>query len=894
MNRPPRFSERFLNWFCPPVLLEEIQGDLEEQFQSDIKWMSTRSARWHYTKRVLSFFRPSIIFRNKFHFDFLHMSMLSSYFKISWRYLGKNPTFSAINIIGLALGIAAALLVYQFVSFQKTYDDFHENRSSIYRVTTEWNRTANNNDHRATTVPWSGPAVKEAFPEVINFTRLAPIDVFTGPNAVSYGNMKIEEQRIFLADTTFFQMFSFEFVKGNPEFALNDPGSVVVTESIARKYFKTEDPIGKILYINTHGNLGENKSDLYSVTAVVKDPPANSHLSFDFLLSFNLIYKGLHNGSTYWHWDYTYCYLQLHPKVDIGALEKKISALRVKQFGKDMQYYKDQIDFKLQPLADIHLTSELKNEIADVTDGSNLYFLMLIGICILFCGYINYVNLSTVKAIERKMEIGVRKVVGSSKGQLIVQLLVESFVLNSAALILGVILFYIGVPIIEALFNINWPSWTLSHFTWEFIVIALSVFLIGILLSTMYPAFVLARFKPAVVLKGGNLFSKDRNYSLRHVLIVVQFVFCIAFSVLTYSLYRQQQFMQQHSLGMSINDVLTVKGYGFQSYNVYETFQQKLASFPFVESVGTSTTAPGEEISDLSFNRTVSVAGKNSGEKKLKVVLVDENFFDVLKIEFVAGENFNRKTDKDVAIINDAAAAALGYNADDVLNERLTGLAQVDPKVIGVIKNYNQRSLKNDYDPMVFMVMRDNDYGWNKRYFYVRMNHHETGHLSENLTRIEDVWKDINPEKPFTYFYLDTFFNQQYNDDRTITSLFVFFSGFSIFISFLGLFGLVAYSTLQRTKEIGVRKVLGASVENILALLSKDFLKLIGIASFVAVPLVYLGLKYWLQQYAFRMDITIWIFALPLIFIFSIAFVTVVLKSLKVATANPVDSLKYE
>jgi putative ABC transport system permease protein len=896
-HTPPKLVHRFLRWFCPNELLEGIEGDIAERFEEDIDRDGIQKANINYLKNVMAFFRPAIVARNKFVIDLIPAGMIRSYFTISWRYLSKNKTFSAINIVGLAFGMAAALLVYEFVSFEKSYDRFHQNGDQIFRVTTEWNKEVTPNDQRATTIAWSGPGVKEAFPEVIDYARFAPIDIFTGANAVRYKDVKIPEQRIFLADPSFFKIFSFPFLSGDPVTALVDPGSIVITASIAEKYFKGEDPMGKFLFIDTHGNVTERESDMYKITGVVKDPPANSHLTFDFLLSFNMIYSDFHSGSMYWHWDYTYCYLLLHPNANVDELEKKMSTLRVKEFGKDMQHFKDVIDFNLQPLNDIHLYSSLHGEISANSDGRTLSFLIAVGICILACAYINYVNLSTVKAVERKTEIGIRKVVGSTKIQLVIQLLVEAFVLNGAALLFAILIFRLSVPVIESAFNIRWPEFDFSFFDGNFFVIASGIFASGILLSVLYPAFVLSRFRPAVALKGGHHLQGTRGMSLRHSLIVLQFVFCIVFALGTYSLFRQQQFMLNYDLGMNLNRVLAVKGYGFQSYQVYENFRDQLATSPNVESVGTATTTPGDEIIDLSFNRIVSITGKEPAEKRLKMILVDEHFFNTLKVQLLAGRSFNPATaEKNVAMLNEAAAKLLGFDdPSQIINESVTAIAAVDPKIIGVIKNYNQRSLKNDFDPIIFLPMKDNDYSWNKRYFFVRFTDAQSPEdFAGYITAVEKVWKDVNPDKPFQYFFADSYFEHQYASDKTATSLFLFFASFVIFIACLGLFGMVAYTTLQRTKEIGVRKVMGASVNDILALLSKDFLKLISISTLIGVPVVVAGIQMWLQQYSFRIEITVWLLMLPLVCIFAIAMATVIFRSRKVAVSNPVDSLRYE
>ncbi len=897
-STPPKFALRLLEWFCPPGLSESIEGDLVEQFEEDSKVRGVRKAKGKFVLNVIKFFRPGIILRNRFSIEFMNITLLLNYFKISYRYLAKHKTFAAVNILGLSLGMAASFLIYEYVRFEKSYDSFHENVSNIYRITTEWNSKQTPDDKRATTVPWSGPNVKEAFPEVIEYSRFVSLSTMTGDNSVRFKDKNISEINIYLADPGFLKIFSFPLLQGNAASALSNPHQVIITKSIAEKYFQKENPIGKSLVIDTHGNLSGND---YLITGVIENPPATSHLTFDFLISYSSMWQGLNNGSTYWHWDNTYCYVLLRPNVNVKSLEKKISDLRVKQFGNEFGDWKDIIDFKLQPLKEIHLYSSLKGEVAMNGDGRSVNFLVIVGIFILLSAYINYINLSTSKALERKTEIGVRKVVGSTKIQLTIQLLVESIVINCFAVMLAVIIAKVSQPILENIFNIHWPVLTLEWITQEFLLTTLCVVFAGILLSTFYPAFVITSFRPVEVLKGSkssNL-STGNRWTLRQSLTVVQFIFCIGFTTATFALYRQLQFMKSYDLGMNMEKVIAVRSYGFQSYESFQNFKARLSSSSLISSVASSSAAPGDEIEMLGLKPKVRV-GNNPELKELKVIGVDEDFFKTLHVDFLSGRNFDTgsKTENDAVILNEAAVQLLGYgDSEKILHQPLHNLTDKESKIVGVIKNYHQRSLKNEYEPIVFVPkwVEAHRLGWNKNYYFVRLN--PTNNISDiqkAIGEMETAWKASTSEHPFNYFFLDNYFDSHYKAETTFSSLFLFFSCFAIFISCLGLFGWVAYTTLQRTKEIGIRKVLGASVQNILMLLSKEFVKLILIASILTTPLVLLGLQNWLKAYAFRIQLTIWLFALPLLLIFCLALITVVLKSLKVAISNPVDSIRYE
>jgi putative ABC transport system permease protein len=373
----------------------------------------------------------------------------------------------------------------------------------------------------------------------------------------------------------------------------------------------------------------------------------------------------------------------------------------------------------------------------------------------------------------------------------------------------------------------------------------------------------------------------------------------MAFMTGTFVLYRQVRFMKNYDLGMNMDQVIAVKGYGFQSYKTYENFKTRLTTSPVITSIGSSSAAPSDEINLQGLVYKLR-AGENPETAEIKMVNVDADFFKTLEVEFIAGRNFDQesKTDGQAVILNETAAQALGFDEmNKIIHQPLHNLKAKPSEIIGVIKNYNQLSLKNPYEPIVFIPnwIRENDLGWNSFYFFIRINPaHQQDRIAQAVTEMEKAWKAVVPEHPFNYFFLDNYFDRQYKSDTTFSSLFLFFSLFAIFITCIGLFGLVAYTTLQRTKEIGIRKVLGASVENILVLLSKDLVVLMCIAATIATPFIVVGLQHWLETYAFRINLSTWIFALPLLVIFLLAYATVIFKSLKVATANPIESIRYE
>jgi putative ABC transport system permease protein len=426
----------------------------------------------------------------------------------------------------------------------------------------------------------------------------------------------------------------------------------------------------------------------------------------------------------------------------------------------------------------------------------------------------------------------------------------------------------------------------------------------GIVFSSLYPVFMLASFKPVEVLKANKSVFKSAGIDIRKLLMIVQFTFGIGFTVGTYALYQQLQYMKNVDMGMDIKQVLVVEGFGAQPYSSYENFKTKLEALPSIKTVGTSSSAPSEEITNLSLRARIATNGDTSLiDKGLKLMTVDGDFFKALDVKFLSGRNFDASipSDKEAVIVNEAAAKLLGYqDAGDATNDNLTWARSImgdgsQSRIIGVIRNYHQLSLKNAHEPLAFIPSSSHEWQWNKRYYFIKFEDYSNrAGFQSMMNSVQESWKSAVKDEPFKYFFLDQYFGRQYKSDTTFNFLLILFSIMGVVIACLGLFGLVAYTTLQRTMEIGVRKVLGASIRSILVLLSKGFIKLMVVATAFSVPLIIWGLRHWLNQYAFRIELTWWLFALPVAVIFAIALLTVMLKSVKVAVRSPVESLRYE
>ena len=808
--------------------------------------------------------------------------MIKNYFKIAWRNLLKNKTFSTINILGLAIGIAAFLLIVNYLRFEYSFDNFNVNKNHIYRVPMVVAETGGKPQTFAFTYPAVAPALKKDFPEVQEAVRFRK-----RWGIVQHGDQKIiENGMIYYVDPAVFKVFSFQFEKGTPSTAFTQLNDAIITHSTAIKYFGNENPIGRKLHYSDED---------YVVTAVLKDVPVNSHIQFHILLNYNK-YIQLTNGdaNTSWGWSDFYTYLLLKPGANVTALQAQMPAFAERYMGKNMKDDGFKVFFSLQPLKDIHTRSVYDYEF----DGSgNFYYLKYLGIAallILLIALINYINLSTTHSLERSKEVGVRKVVGATKLQLVKQFLAETFLINTFGIIIGFLLFKLALPQFSQLINQNVID--LQTGGWQFWTIIFSIFVLSTLLAGFYPAFVLSSFQPVQTLKsfsgftgikkGGNFFRKS--------LVAFQFAAAIVLIGGAIGFYQQLKFMSSRDLGIDIKQTLVLQqtqNLDSSRINAVEAIINDLQKIPGVENVTASTSVPGGEVGGSSGFRLIS----SNEDKRCRDFGIDEKFIPNYNLSLAAGRNFDKDkpfTDDTTqtvnVIINETAAKTFGFtNANDAINKILVTGRNVNCKIVGVLHDYHQQSLQYNFDPIVYYP-EQHIYMAN---FSLKLN-------TKNLTRVVDqakkIWSAAFPESPLQYFFLDEYFNRQYHGDKLFSTILWWFTILAIIVASLGLFGLSLYTIAKRTKEIGLRKVLGATVFQITTLITKDYIKLILYAGVVAVPLAYFLLRSWLNDYAFHIDIGIWFFLLPLLLILSIALLTVLYQSIKAAIANPVKSLRTE
>ena len=802
--------------------------------------------------------------------------MVSNFFLIALRNLFKNKIFSFINIFGLALGIATSLLIVEYARFELSYDKFEANSGRIYRLQADRYNDGKLSTRWAAGATGLGPAVKDALPEVEAFARLG-----TMGGTMSYKDQQFRESNLYFANENFLPMFSYQAVAGSVNGALTDVFSAVITESTARRYFGREPALGKMLSLN--------KKDNFRVTAVVKDPPANTHLKFDILLSWATLVKWVGpQVNTTWNWDGYLNYILVRPGTNPAVLEKKIAGVIQAKWGAEMKSTHEGLVVNLQALPDIHLTSHYMFEAEANGDGRTVYFLLIIASFIIVIAWINYINLATARSIQRAKEVGVRKVLGSHRSQLIVQFLLESLLINALAVLLAFVIILICIPFFHLLTGKE------LHFSLigdpVFWLILTGLFLIGSFLSGLYPAFVLSSFRPITVLKG-KLAKTGHGALLRQSLVILQFAASVVLMVGTFAVYRQLHFMRDQDLGVRINQTLVLKG-----PNVLDsTYDNKLTAFKTevlrlagVTQVTVSTEVPGSKV-NWNAGGIKRISDDNTKTNQYRIIGIDHDFLDAFGLKLLKGRNFYPGlVDSQSVLFNEAALEKMGFpKPEAALNQRIDFWGK-QYTIVGVVANHHQESLNQDYDAHIFRYIPDAN-----SYYSLKL----TGDPNSWPTLIASVgkeWKQFFPGNPFDYFFLDEHFAKQYEADQKFGQTFGVFAGLAIFVSCLGLLGLAAFVVNQRTKEIGIRKIVGANLSNILVLLTKDFIRPVLISFVIAVPVTWYLMHRWLENYAFRITITAWMFIVPGLLILLIALLTISTQTLRAAAANPSKSLRTE
>jgi putative ABC transport system permease protein len=801
--------------------------------------------------------------------------MFRNYFKTAWRNLWKNKIYSAVNIVGLAIGMAACILIILFVSYEKSFDNFHS--KNIYRLNEvqKFEGMVASQKVALSMFPM-GPTLQKEFPEIKNFTRIS----WAQKVQMNYQDKRIYLPQIFLVDSTFLQLFDFKLLKGNRETVLEKPNSAVITEATAEKLFGKENPIGKTI---THYG-GDTTSSI--VTGVLENVPQNSQLQFDALFSFSTYYSTHPEMSNNWGGNWLNTYFELAPNTNIAALEKKFPAYLKKYMAEGNQW--KSYELFLLPLKDVHANAndiglDYINYQKFDKNYTNIFFIIALIVLLIAC--INFMNLSTARSAERAREVGIRKSVGAHRRQLSTQFISESVILSLTALVLAVVLVELFLPYINNLSQRNLQFPLFSNW-WLFLSVISSTVIIGIL-SGLYPAAYLSAFQAVKVLKGSVQTGRNKS-QLRNILVVTQFSSAIFLMIATIFAVRQLHYMQSRDPGFSREQVVAVP-LDEITFKKFDIIKQDLLKSSLVSGVTGAQDVLGSHLDQSGIQFQGDGPLRHLTGTRL---IVDHDYLKLYKIPLLLGKNFSSEASvngKEYIINESLAKELLKDNPKKPMSWLLGKNFGFDSigYIIGIAKDFNFNSLHYKIETMFMYNQKD----WGFSNMSVKLNGSKAG---DALAFIQSVWQKNCPDHPFEYQFLDDRFADVYRTDTQVSQIVGILATLAIIISCLGLFGLASYSAERRVKEVGIRKVLGASVQNIVAMLSKDFLKYVLIAALIAWPLAWFSIYKWLQDYAYRIDISWWIFLFAVLIAIIIAFITISFQAIKAAIANPVKSLRTE
>lgn len=802
--------------------------------------------------------------------------MIKNYLKIAYRNLIKDRVYSLINLIGLAVGMACCLFVLLYIQDEVSYDQFHSNSDRIYRAALDLNRP-DGTRYFASTPFALGPAVKSEFPSVQDFVRLYKAQ----PVAAEIQDRRFEESRFYFADAAFLEMFSFRLAEGNASTALESPYSVILSRETAARYFGEADALGR--------NITVNDTLQFEVTGVFDEIPTESHFQFDFVASMAsweaIIPSIANNGS--WAPHIYYTYLLLSEDAQPGTLGSRLSEMASQRvdFSGGTSF-----GFELQPLTDIHLYSHRENELQANSSAQTLYLFGIIGVLILLIACFNFVNLSTARSEQRTKEVGIRKTLGANKGQLFVQFMGEMFLMSFLSLLLGLLLIDMVLPVLNEIAGKKFAVVDLAS-GW------IPLWIVGALLGVsfaagMYPALFLSAFQPVYAVKGssGEYANKQGfSFSLRKSLVVLQFVMSVALIFSTVVVHQQLQFMQSHNLGFDAEQVLVQPSLNGQMLDKAKLFKNEALRNAAVSQAAISSNIPGRGAITFSVRSTEMTTNE---WKTMNTQFVDPDYVETYKMQVIEGRDFSAERASDttnVFMLNESAAREFGWTPREAVGKELA-MTRGSGQVIGVVRDFNYLSLKQSIEPLV-IVGSPVAYGSAPLYVSFRLNSNE---LSETIAAIEQLWQSIVPERTFSYFFLNDDFDRQYRAEQRLGEIFGLFAVLAVIIACMGLFGLATFATKRRIKEIGIRKVMGATITDIVSLLSKDFLLLVIIGFVIAAPVAWYAMNRWLADFAYRMQIGPDVFVLAGSAALFIALITVSWQAIKAALMNPVNTLRNE
>ncbi len=873
-----------LRFFCPSHLYEEIEGDLIQKFNKDANppddlnkpheyWI--RNAKWKLFWNTIQFFRLGIVLRNRFTMQFIQISILSNYLKIGFRSLARRKVHSFITVFGLSLGLAVCLVIYHYAEFEKSYDDFHKNGDLIYRTVFTGYENGEKNYFSPRFGYGLGPSLKEDMPEVTTFVRIREENAIVR-NSDSSGKSILFDEKIDFVDSTFFDVFTYKALHGDLLNSLDKKSSIVLTQSAAIRYFGNPSlALGKMLDLSTQYGV----NGVYEITAVIEDTPGNSHFQFELLVPIHnlLSTPAYREPGAQWDWVNFFTYVMVHPGSNLEAMNSKTDALLTKYTGPNPP---GSFVFTFQPLRQIHISEQEDNLFGKPQ------FLMLIAFFILSIAWINFINLSTSRAIERAKEVGIKKAIGVLRTQLISQFITESLLVNFVSIAFAVIISLVLLPWLGEMTG-NDLSFRFGQVS--FWVLISSVWIAGSLISGIYPAAVLSSFKTIHVIKG-RMVSTGIGLFFRKGLIVFQFASSLLLIVGTLTIYKQIQFMLLHEKGMNTYQMLIVESPKRISEADMEyklsSFKNEIAGYSFVQNIATSGSTPGNGYSLITGMLRLGEEENPNHRETIYVIDADPDFIRTYDIKLASGRSWNSDliSDAGAVLLNETALEMFGLgDTSTALNERVVIDNRDTVSILGVFKDVHWNSLHTANIPL---LLRPRTIAEGQFSIHINSNTHLA------VSEIEAAYKKTFPGNPFNFYFLDDFFDHQYKSDRAFGKMMFFFSALAIVIACLGLWGLTSFTTLQRRKEIGIRKISGAAVHRIAALLSMDYLRLLMLAVLIALPLMIYGIDEWLHNYAFRMSITFDLFIFPVVLLLLITLLTVGWQIAKAAWANPIDSLR--
>jgi putative ABC transport system permease protein len=908
-NDPPKWARNILRLFCPSHLLEEIDGDLMEEYRYQLSLNGRRRANWDYLINVMGFINPITIKRRitQPSTPLITSIMLKNYLVTALRNISRNRTYSMINLAGLTLGLVCSMLISQYVIFENSADSFHKKYDRLYRVVFKRVASGGTPESLAQTFLGAGESFKADIPAVENFVRIRADFFQEGPTiSHNYANEKIglKDIRSIIVDSTFFKVFSFPLVKGDMKTALILPNSILLTESVAQRLFGSDDPIGKVIeYSMTQG------PQTLQVSGIMKDVPTNSHIQFDVVIPLhhflgNIPLAARQNYSP-WVFQQVTTYVELRPDADIKKVEELMTRISNDNISDVFRQANTSFSVELQPMSTVYF--DRKTDLGLIGFGSALvatrtgnermvYFFTIIAIITLAISLMSYINLSTVRSLDRAKEVGIRKVVGAHKRNLKFQFFMEAALMNLASLTIAVLLVMLLMPTFNTFTqtNFTWSSW----FNHSFLLLFGSVFVVGVLLSGLYPAFILSSFMPISALKAKTGAFTARS-GLRRFLIVLQYAPAIMLLVCTIVVYNQLQFMRTMDVGLDMNKLVTIRSprflpEGMTSRQAEAVFKNELKSISSIEAASYAGNQAGR---GLNFLVPFEVdSAKESGVKYFKGSGVDHDFPNVFGLKVIAGDSFTVDMaamygDPDdfirKVLVNETAIRTWGFKHNaDAIGRLLTSLDGSRYYVQGVLEDFNWSSVHKATDPVMLW------YTPNNRFITIRM---APGTSIENsISQIKRVYDKLFPMDVFHYEFAEDVYNRQYGEDEKFAKLFAIFSSMAILIASMGLFGLSAFSAERRSKEVGIRKVMGANTNQIVHLLSKEFILLVFVALLIASPIAWFVMSSWLQIFAFHIDLNARPFIITGISAILVAMITVSWKSVTVASTNPVNVLRME